>query len=61
MTHQKPDTTVGCRDECGKRIEFDDLLQSGWTHLPISGRWRCPACWRALEQLSDKGRQSPQS
>lgn len=47
-TREQP--TIACRDECGARIPEDRIEHPGWTFLPIQRRYRCPACWRALEQ-----------
>ena len=51
MATVKPDMTA-CRDGCGRSVPDAELLQAGWTFLPISRRWRCPVCWRALEKVS---------
>lgn len=44
------DDLITCRDACGQAVPEDQLLRSGWWHLPISNRWRCPSCRRALAQ-----------
>lgn len=44
--------TIGCRDGCGRRVGADVIEQSGWIYLEIQKRWRCPDCWRELEQAN---------
>jgi len=59
MATVKPPDTTACRDGCGRTVLDDQLLPSGWTFLPISRRWRCPACWRALEALKAADERRP--
>lgn len=44
--------SIGCYDGCGASTTPDAVESSGWTWLPISQRYRCPACWRALNALN---------
>lgn len=47
---QVPPMLVTCRDGCGRAVPHTELEHSGWSLLPISLRWRCPACTRELQQ-----------
>lgn len=43
---------ISCSDECGQCLPAEAVEQAGWTFLQIRGRWRCPACRRALERIN---------
>lgn len=48
--------TIGCRDECGTRVELPpgQLEPPGWTWLEIQKRWRCPNCARTLAAMNER-------
>lgn len=49
----KPDMTpVSCNDECGRRVPRCELGNEGWEWLPITNRYRCVDCWRALKEIN---------
>ena len=43
---------VTCRDGCGREVTQAEATRSAWFYLPIQNRWRCPTCWRLLDQLN---------
>lgn len=46
-------TEVRCQDGCGRRASSDASAEAqGWLRLPITGRWRCPQCARALDEVN---------
>lgn len=46
---------VGCRDGCGKQVTESEAMRTNWRWLPISKRWRCPDCGRALDAADKIG------
>lgn len=48
----KPDPIV-CAAGCKREVADIDAAQAaGWENLPITNRWRCPACWRELQAVN---------
>ena len=43
---------IGCASGCGRKATPADLSLKGWSLLPISGRYRCPQCWRDLQRVN---------
>lgn len=44
--------TIGCSASCGAKAETKLLVEgkvADWDYLPITGRYRCGDCRRALE------------
>lgn len=58
MSQADPDP-ISCAAGC-KRIVADEQAaeKAGWELLPITGRWRCPVCWRELQAVN-KPRDQP--
>lgn len=50
---------ISCSDECGHSLPAETIESSGWTYLQIRGRWRCPECRRALEQVNQTDLTAP--
>lgn len=49
---KKPDTKIYCNDGCKRGVEPEDLSNAGWSWLPITNRYRCVDCWRALREAN---------
>jgi hypothetical protein len=43
---------VVCSAGCKSEIPADETSLRGWENLPITGRWRCPQCWRELQAVN---------
>lgn len=43
---------IGCAGGCGRKTPADDIEQSGWSRLDITGRYRCGECNRVLLHAS---------
>lgn len=41
-----------CRDGCGRETTEMEAQQTAWRWLPISKRYRCPDCGRALDKVA---------
>lgn len=48
--NEEQDHSVACYGGCGQRA--DDPEQQGWELLPITNKYRCGACTRALKLVS---------
>jgi len=46
------EATVGCSAGCMRSIPESQTSHAGWENLPITGRWRCPQCWRELQAVN---------
>lgn len=45
---------IGCTDGCGATVaDMNEGFAKAWTLLPITSRWRCPSCARALAQINE--------
>lgn len=50
-TDVTPEPAIRCRDECGRSVVDDAAaVQAAWSWLDMTRTWRCPACWRALNE-----------
>jgi len=40
---------IACSSGCkNTQPSAEAATAAGWERLPITGRWRCPECWREL-------------
>lgn len=48
---------IGCAAECGNKVVDDPINNpiegTGWVYLPITNRWRCVECERALRKINE--------
>ena len=51
MAQQDEDSRIVCSAGCKRTgvIADDGTLPPGWEELGITGRYRCPQCWRDLQ------------
>jgi hypothetical protein len=50
--------SAGCKRE---QRDADAATAAGWDVLPITGRWRCPACTRELLAINARYLEMPAS
>jgi len=52
MSQANPDP-ITCAAGCKRIVADEDAAAfAGWEYLPITQRWRCPACWRELQAVN---------
>lgn len=52
-SRQGSDQSINCADGCKSSVpSMDAAATAVWTYLPITGRWRCLACTRALNLVN---------
>jgi hypothetical protein len=52
MSQSDPDP-ISCAAGCKRMVPDEDAaIAKGWSHLDISRRWRCPACWLELQAVN---------
>jgi hypothetical protein len=44
---------IFCGDGCKRTATPAEAESGGWFFLPISRRYRCPACWRELKRVNE--------
>ena len=55
MNETKKEDTIVCSAGCKRTVlDTDSALAAGWERLPISGRWRCPNCYRELKAINER-------
>jgi hypothetical protein len=47
-----PPPKVSCSAGCKREVLLSEAERTGWENLPITGRWRCPQCWRELQAIN---------
>jgi len=49
---QQDEPNVTCSAGCKREVLLSQVGHAGWENLPITGRWRCPQCWRELQAVN---------
>lgn len=45
---------IPCQDGCKRNAADEaDAQAKGWTRMPLTGRYRCPDCVRALAKVNE--------
>ena len=45
---------IRCSDGCGATVDLDKVHDGGYEYLQITNRYRCRACFNALEAIRER-------